>query len=177
MNHPDPTPLDLHAQPFVISSLHIASDDLPFAEDFGAPGVRLKLLSADVEGAMFAVRIRFAPGVQLPPHHHTGAVHAFTLSGEWSYLEHADTPPSRAGSYLFEPPGSSHTLKVADHNSGETDVLFIIYGAMLIQDEAGNIVAKLDAGSHLHDWPTALRAQGLPVPSIIEGGHVHYSRT
>ena len=55
-------------------------------------------------------------------------------------------------------------------------MLFIIYGAMLIQDEAGNIVAKLDAGSHLHDWPAALRAQGSAVPSIIEGGHVHYSR-
>ena len=165
-------PAALAAMPM---ALHVDTDDLPFAEDFGAPGVRLKLLAADIEGGMFAVRIRFAPGVELPPHHHTGAVHAFTLSGEWSYLEHADSPPSRAGSYLYEPPGTTHTLKVADHNTGETDVFFVIYGAMLIHDPAGNVVAVLDAGSHLRDWPNALRQQDKPVPQIIEGGRVHYS--
>lgn len=157
-------------------ALHVGTDDLPFAEDFGAPGVRLKLLAADVEGGMFAVRIRFAPGVELPPHHHTGAVHAFTLSGEWSYLEDAGSPPSKAGSYLYEPPGTTHTLKVADHNSGETDVFFVIYGVMLIHDPAGNVVAVLDAASHLRDWPDALRQQDKPVPQIIEGGRVHLNK-
>ena len=44
---------------------------------------RLKLLMADIEGARFAVRIRFAPGILLPAHKHTGEVHAFTLAGEW----------------------------------------------------------------------------------------------
>ena len=89
-------------------AFHSATDDLPFADDWAnTPGVRLKLLMADIEGARFAVRIRFAPGILLPPHKHTGEVHAFTLAGEWSYLEHPDIPPSRAGS-LFEPPGSTH---------------------------------------------------------------------
>jgi quercetin dioxygenase-like cupin family protein len=138
--------------------------------------VRLKLLSADPEGAMFAVRIRFAPGTLLPPHHHTGAVHAFTIAGEWSYLEYPETPPNRPGSYLYEPPGSTHTLKVGDHNSGETDVFYIIYGAMLILDPQGNVVARLDAASHLRDWPIALRSQGKPVPQIIQGGRVTYSK-
>ncbi len=156
-------------------ALHVGSDELPFAEDFGAPGVRLKLLAADVEGGMFAVRIRFAPGVELPPHKHTGSVHAFTLSGEWTYLEHAGSPPSKAGSYLYEPPGTTHTLKVADHNTGETDVFFVIHGAMLVLDPGGNVVAVLDAASHLQDWPAALRAQGSPVPRIIEGGRVQYT--
>ena len=157
-------------------ALHVGTDDLPFADDFGAPGVRLKLLAADVEGGMFAVRISFAPGVELPPHQHTGAVHAYTLSGEWSYLEHVGSPPSKAGSYLYEPPGTTHTLKVADQNTGETDVFFVIYGAMLIHDPAGNVVAVLDASSHMRDWPNALRQQSKPVPQIIEGGRVQYSR-
>ena len=88
-----------------------ASDDLPYADDWAnTPGVRLKLLMADIEGAKIAVRIRFAPGILLPPHKHTGEVHAFTMSGEWTYLEYPDNPPSRAGSYLYEPPGSTHTL-------------------------------------------------------------------
>ena len=113
-------------------AFHTATDELAFADDWaGTPGIRLKLLMADIEGARFAVRIRFAPGILLPPHKHTGEVHAFTLAGEWSYLEHANNPPSRAGSYLFEPPGSTHTLKVAEHNTGDTDVVFIVYGAMI----------------------------------------------
>ncbi len=155
-------------------ALHIGTNDRPYAEDFGAPGVKLQLLHADVEGGVFAVRIRFAPGVQLPPHHHTGVVFAYTLSGEWSYLEYPASPPSKAGSYLYEPPGTAHTLKVADQNDGETDVVFVITGAMLILDEAGEVTAVLDAASHARDWPEALRQQGKPVPEIIGGGAIGY---
>jgi quercetin dioxygenase-like cupin family protein len=153
-----------------------ASDELPFADDWAdTPGVRLKLLMADVEAARFAVRIRFAPGIQLAPHMHTGEVHAFTLSGEWSYLEHPDTPPSRAGSYLFEPPGSTHTLKVADGLREETDVVFVVYGAMIHYGPQGEVLAVGDAASHLRDWPATLRAQGKRVPLALPiGGTMHY---
>jgi 2,4'-dihydroxyacetophenone dioxygenase len=127
-------------------AFHSATDDLPFADDWAnTPGVRLKLLMADIEGARFAVRIRFAPGILLPPHKHTGEVHAFTLAGEWSYIEHPGIPPSRAGSYLFEPPGSTHTLKVADHLREETDVVFVVYGAMIHLGPKGEVLAIGDA--------------------------------
>jgi quercetin dioxygenase-like cupin family protein len=153
-----------------------ASDDLPFADDWAnTPGVRLKLLMADIEGACVVVRIRFAPGVLLPPHEHTGPVHAFTLAGEWTYLEYPDNPPSRAGSYLYEPAGSTHTLKVADHNKMETDVVFVVYGAMIHYGPNGEILGVGDAESHLSDWPAALRAQGKPVPATLPiGGAMRY---
>ena len=157
-------------------AFHTGSDELPFADDWaGTPGIRLKLLMADIEGARFAVRIRFAPGILLPPHKHTGEVHAFTLAGEWSYLEHPNNPPNRAGSYLFEPPGSTHTLKVADRNKGDTDVVFIVYGAMIHLGPQGEVLAVGDAESHLRDWPAALRAQGKPVPKTLPiGGAMRY---
>jgi 2,4'-dihydroxyacetophenone dioxygenase len=157
-------------------AFHTATDDLPYADDWaGTPGVRLKLLMADIEGARLAVRILFAPGVLLPPHKHTGEVHAFTLAGEWSYLEYPDNPPSRAGSYLYEPPSGTHTLKVADHVKGETDVVFVVYGAMIHYGPNGEILAVGDAESHLRDWPAALRAQGKPVPpSLPIGGAMRY---
>lgn len=162
------------AQRRIPEALHIGTNDRPFADDFGAPGVSLQLLHADVEAGTFAARIRFAPGVRLPPHQHTGVVFAYTLAGKWSYLEYPDSPPSQAGSYLYEPPGSTHTLKVADDITEPTDVIFVITGAMLILDDNGTVVAVLDAASHARDWPKALREQGKPVPEIIGGSTVRY---
>ncbi len=157
-------------------AFHTATDDLPYADEWGNnTGVRLKLLMADIEGARFVVRIRFAPGTLLMPHKHTGEVHAFTFSGEWSYLEHPNNPPNRAGSYLFEPPGSTHTLKVADSATEETDVLFIVYGAMLHLGPEGDVVAVGDAESHLRDWPAAVRSQGKRLPATLPiGGSMRY---
>ena len=44
-------------------SFHSASDDLPWADNWaGDPGIRLKLLMADIEGGRYAVRMLFAPG-------------------------------------------------------------------------------------------------------------------
>lgn len=156
-------------------ALALATDDLPYADDWlGYPGVSLKVLLADVEGACYVVRIRFAPGVQLLTHLHVGTVHAFTFSGEWTYLEYPDSAPSRAGSYLYEPAGSTHTLKVADENTEVTDVLFISYGAMIVYDEEGNIIAARDAQAERDDYIAHLQAQGKPVPRFIEGGRAMY---
>jgi len=150
------------------AALHLNSDDIPWVDAWmGVPGLRFQLLAADVEAASFTVRIQFPPGLQLPPHHHTGAVHAWTISGEWGYLEHPEAA-SRPGSYLFEPPGTTHTLKVADHSP--TDVVYVIHGAMLVQDAQGKVEAVLDAASHIRDWAQALRDESKRVPKIIVGG-------
>jgi len=155
----------------VPESFHAAAADLPWAQGWaGDPRIALKLLMADVEGARFAVRMTFAPGTLVAAHKHTGEVHAITYAGEWSYLEYPDSPPNRDGSYLFEPPGSTHTLKVADHAEGLTDVLFVIYGALLHLDDAGQVVAVTDAASVLREYPQALREQGQPVPQAVPTG-------
>ncbi|WP_434106199.1 2,4'-dihydroxyacetophenone dioxygenase family protein [Paraburkholderia caffeinilytica] len=154
-------------------ALQINTEQLPYVDNWGAPGLKFQLLMADVENAVFAVHIKFPPGIQLPPHHHTGAVHAYTLSGEWGYLEYPESW-SKAGSYLYEPPGSAHTLKVADHNTEETSVFFVIHGAMLILDASGKVASVLDAASHIKDWAKALSEEGKPVPKIIVGGSAQH---
>jgi quercetin dioxygenase-like cupin family protein len=160
----------------VPESFHSASDALPWADNWaGDPGIKLKVMMADIEGGRFAVRMLFAPGLTVATHKHTGEIHAFTLAGEWSYTEYPDSPPNRAGSYLFEPPGSTHTLKVADHVEGYTDVLFIMYGAMLHLGPAGEIVGVTDAESVLREYPQLLREQGKAVPPTIPvGGSMAY---
>lgn len=162
-------------QASIPESFHVDASNFPYAKNFGADGLDLMLLQADIEGGMFAVRIRFQPGLQLPPHKHTGIVHAYTLAGSWRYLEYPSSPSNTAGSYLYEPPGSTHTLKVDDHNTGITDVVFIIYGAMLILDDQGNVSGILDAQSHFDDWQAALTEQGQAVPAFIQGGKASYT--
>jgi quercetin dioxygenase-like cupin family protein len=155
----------------VPESFHAASDTLPRADGWaGDPRIRLKLLMADIEGGRFAVRMQFERGVLVAAHKHTGEVHAFTLAGEWVYLEYPDGPPNRSGSYLFEPPGSTHTLKVADHAGEPTDVLFVIYGAMLHLGETGEVIAVTDAESVLREYPQLLRQQGKPLPPAVPTG-------
>lgn len=157
-------------------ALHVGTDDVPWVDDWlGVTGIRMKVLLADVEGGVFVVRVGFAPGMQLPTHLHTGAVHAYTFSGEWSYLEYPDSPPNRAGSYLYEPPGSTHTLKVADYNTEETDALFVIHGAMVLYDESGGVTDVIDAASHKRDYLALVKEQGKPVPRVIEGGQAKYT--
>jgi 2,4'-dihydroxyacetophenone dioxygenase len=61
----------------------------------------------------------------LARHRHAGAVHALVLRGRWHYLEHDWF--AEEGSYIYEPPGDSHTLVVPEgvdkmvtwfHNTG-----------------------------------------------------------
>ena len=97
-----------------------------------------------------------------------------TTGGLPAVVWFSESAPSRAGSYLYEPAGSTHTLKVADHNTEDTDVLFISYGAMIVYDEEGNIIAARDAAAERDDYIAHLRAQGKPVPHFIEGGRASY---
>lgn len=157
-------------------ALNIDDDQVPYAERwFGMEGLDLKLLVSNVEAGFFVVRVRFAPGIQLPTHLHTGAVHAYTFSGEWWYLEYPDAATNRAGSYLYEPPGSTHTLKVGDDNTEVTEALFVVEGAMVIYDDSGAVVDVIDAATHRRDYFELLAQQGKPRPRIIEGGQARYS--
>ena len=57
-----------------------------------------------------------------------------------------------------------------------TDVLFVIYGAMLHLDEAGTIVGVTDAESCLAEYPRLLTEQGSAVPDrIATGGFMTYA--
>jgi hypothetical protein len=160
----------------VPESFHTDSDDLPWADNWaGDPGIKLKLLMADIEGGRYVVRMLFEPRIEVAPHKHSGEIHAFTFSGEWAYLEYPESPSNTAGSYLFEPPGSTHTLKVADDVVGITDVLFVMYGAMLHLDGGGSVIGVTDAESVLREYAQLLREQGKALPARLPiGGSMAY---
>ncbi len=116
--------------------------ELPFV-DIG-DGSTLQLLQADLASGIWVVRNHFAPGTTIQTHKHTGPVFAFTQKGRWHYLEYPDDL-NVAGSYLYEPAGSVHTLHAPEDNGGVTDVWFTIHGANLNLDAAGDVELVIDA--------------------------------
>ena len=142
---------------------HAGDDDIPWVD--AGSGIELKVLRIDLAQGLWCVRNRFAPGVQLPTHRHTGGVHGFTLSGSWKYLEYDFV--NRAGSFLREPAGSVHTLTVPETNTEPTDVLFLIEGANLDLGPDGEVVSVIDAQLVLDGYYMLCEAAGLPRPNGI----------
>ena len=145
------------------SSFHRSEKELPFV--FFAEGIDFQLLKADVANGVWVVRVRFQPGVTIQKHKHTGEVFAYTIQGSWKYLEYPDV--NTAGSFLYEPAGAVHTLHVLPSNTGVTDVFFVVRGANLDLDEAGNVETVLDAGAVLTYYLAQCEEAGHKKPNVI----------
>ncbi len=74
---------------------------------------------------------RFAADGIVSRHSHPQAVHGHVLKGQWRYLEHDWL--ARPGSYVYEPPGETHTL-VVDGSAGEMITIFQVFGAIVYHD-------------------------------------------
>lgn len=77
----------------------------------------------------------------LSRHRHPQPVHGWVLKGRWHYLEHDWT--AEQGSYVFEPPGETHTLVVPD-GVEEMITLFQVNGVMLYVDPWGKTMGFED---------------------------------
>jgi 2,4'-dihydroxyacetophenone dioxygenase len=142
---------------------HRGADELPWV-DIGGDSF-MKVLQIRVEEGLWVVLSRFGPGYTVQTHKHTGQVYAYTISGAWAYRESDFV--NRAGSYLFEPAGSVHTLYALDDNTEPTDVFFAIQGANLNLDADGNVESVTDAKSMLDGYYALCEMQGLPRPDVL----------
>ncbi len=139
----------------------VGEEDAPWADT--GMGVLLKVVRFDSQHGTWVILNRFRPGVQLQIHRHTGSVDAYTSAGRWHYLEYDFYVT--AGSYLYEPANSVHTLHVPQDNEGDTDVCFIIEGALLNLAADGSVESVSDGPSTLEAYYALLEAQGDPRPN------------
>ena len=144
-------------------AFHLGEEEIPWVDT--GTGVEIKLVQADIEAGLWIVRNRFAPGVVVQKHKHTGQVYGYTLTGAWKYAEYGYI--NRLGSFLYEPAGSEHTLTVPDDNTELTDVWFQIYGSNLNLDAEGNVESITDAEGIYADYMAMCEAQGLPRPNVL----------
>jgi 2,4'-dihydroxyacetophenone dioxygenase len=91
-------------------------------------------------------------------HRHSSPVTGYTLDGTWGYLEHAWT--ARKGTFIFEPPGETHTL-VSRPEAGHMTVLFHNYGPLMTVDESGNVTGYTDVFKRLEVCRAHYRKIGL----------------
>lgn len=146
--------------------LTLDTSQLPIVRD-ALPGVDIHPLFLDPENGVWVLRAKFAPGVTLPKHFHTGSVHFYTLAGCWHYLEYPDQKQT-AGCYLYEPGGSIHTFHTPADNTGPTDGFMVVTGANINFDADGNYLNTMDAGWIETVVVAAAKAQGLGMPRYIK---------
>lgn len=106
-----------------------------------APNVWFRPLMLNTVQGAWCNLLRVRRSGVLSRHVHPAPVHGFVLRGSWRYLEHDWV--ARAGDYVFEPPGETHTL-VVDDGGEEMVTFFNIAGAMIYVDEAGRVTGRDD---------------------------------
>ena len=141
-------------------AVHIGADDLPWV-DIG-DGSKLKVLQVKATEGLWIVQNIFQAGYTVPTHRHTGPVWGYTISGAWRYKEYEYV--NRAGSFLYEPAGSVHTLECIED---ETNVWFQMYGANLNLDPEGNIESVFDGPGTMAAYYALCEAAGLPRPNVL----------
>ena len=72
----------------------------------------------------------------LSRHRHPQGVHGFVIKGRWEYLEHDWI--AEEGSYIYEPPGETHTLIVPE-GVDEMITFFQVNGMMCYVDPVGEV--------------------------------------
>jgi len=148
----------------VPQALHVGIDEIPWVQN---PSVdaRMRLLQIDADAKMSVTHGMMAPGLAVGTHRHHGPVQMWTMSGSWVYREHDFV--NRAGSYLYEPIGSVHTLFVPPDNDGPTEVLSIVYGDVEYLDDDGNVLYVSNWERTMQQYFEGCEAAGLPRPNNI----------
>jgi len=94
----------------------------------------------------------------LSRHRHAGPVHALVLRGRWRYLEHDWV--AEEGSYIYEPPGDTHTLIVPE-GVGEMMTWFHNSGGYTYVDPQGAAMGYEDVFTKIAAAKKHYRAIGL----------------
>ena len=125
-------PMPRHALPEIVVPDAATSDERLWVPQ--ADGVFFRPLCLNVSQGYWMNLLKVTRSGVLSRHRHPNAVHGFVLKGHWRYLEHDWT--ATEGSYVFEPPGETHTLVVPD-DVGEMITFFQVNGVMYYVDPHG----------------------------------------
>jgi len=124
-------------QPWGMTPDIVINDVLTSDENLWAPvgdGIWSRPLQLNVTGGFYTHVLRVKRSGLLQRHRHSGMVQAYVIKGRWYYLEHDWV--AEEGSYIFEPPGETHTLVVPE-GCTEMVTLFQVTGSLMYVDPYG----------------------------------------
>jgi quercetin dioxygenase-like cupin family protein len=151
-----PQPTGMVADIFAIGALNLDGNEQEWVSQ--ESDVAFKPLVLNVTAGYYVNLLRVRASGVLSRHRHSGPVHAFTLRGEWHYLEHDWI--AKTGDYVFEPPGETHTLVVPDHVT-EMITLFHVTGGYTYVDPMGNALGYEDVFTKLAHARAHYESRGL----------------
>jgi hypothetical protein len=112
-----------------------------------------------VRNNSFANILWVKKGGHLGTHRHRGFVSAITLEGSWRYLEYDWV--ARPGCFVYETPGTAHTLVSDDPNGMKA--MFWLQGALEFFDDKGVHINTLDVFWFIDHYVSHCKANGLKI--------------
>ena len=122
-----------------------------------APNVWFRPLMLNTVAGQWCNLLRVKRAGVVSRHLHPAPVHGYVIKGSWRYLEHEWR--ATVGSYVFEPPGETHTLVV--DTDEEMITFFNISGCMYYVDEAGHSTGYEDVFTKIDRCRAHYTAVGL----------------
>ena len=107
--------------------------------------IMLKYLKIDPARGEVTMLMKVPAGEGAHKHRHTGIVTVYTIAGSWQYVGHNWV--SKAGDYIFETAGSTHSFTTLGEK--ETVAYVMVQGELQFLDGDDKVV-------HFEDWRTAL---------------------
>lgn len=103
--------------------------------------------------------LKVTPGGKVNRHRHTGGqVMAYTIQGQWHYLEREWV--AKPGTFVYEPPGDIHTLMV--DGDEEMITLFILEGTVQYLDDEDKVFYQDDVFTKLKLYHEYCENNGIP---------------
>jgi 2,4'-dihydroxyacetophenone dioxygenase len=156
-------PFPAEAQKEIVVPSAIPEDErlwVPQAEN-----VWFRPLCLNVSQGYWMNLLRVRKSGVLSRHRHPQAVHGMVLKGRWRYLEHDWM--ATEGSYVFEPPGETHTLYVPE-DVVEMITYFQVNGVMIYCDPYGNQTGYEDVFTKLEMCRKHFTEVGLGADYVMQ---------
>lgn len=117
-----------------------AKDDAPWVPLSEGRAFKPIRFLADDRG--YVALMRVDPGTVIPPHRHTGEVHAYNLEGSRELVTGELIGP---GDYVFEPAGQVDTWRAV--GDVPAIVLIVVFGSVEYLDESGAVARTFSSES------------------------------
>ena len=138
----------------------VRTDDLPWVPS-PVPGKSSRPLRFLRHNRGFVELLRMEPGVAMPPHRHTGEMHAFNLSGSRRLDTGEIVGP---GDYVYEPAGNIDSWEVV----GDEPLVALVVVMGEVEDLApdGSVRGIANTESRRREYADYCRAQAIAMRDL-----------